>query len=230
MDVDELRGAVRLLDDIRHEIRLTADYTGLHDFDAQVMAAMEAVPRKQFVPHGLEHAAFDNGPLPIGHGQTISQPYIVALMTQLLRVNETSVVLEVGTGSGYQAAVLAQLVRQVYSLELVAALASEAQQRLKNLGYRNVEVRHADGYLGWPEHAPYDGIIVTAAAPTLPQALLDQLRPGARLVIPVGERYGPQQLLVVLKHPSGTLEERSVLPVAFVPLRHADEGGASHQR
>lgn len=220
MNIDERSGMRRMLEDIRREVIYTADETGLPSFHEAVMAAMASVPRARFVPQGLESAAFDNGPLPIGHGQTISQPYIVALMTELLRVGKESVVLEVGTGSGYQAAVLAALVRQVYSLELVPELASAAAERLQRLGYHNVEVRQGDGYHGWAEHAPYDGIIVTAAAPHIPQALIQQLRVGARLVIPVGDTYGPQRLMVVTRHKEG-VEEQTILPVAFVPLRHS---------
>ncbi len=219
MAIDEQVGMRRMLEDIRREALYTADDTGLPVFREAVMAAIAAVPRLRFVPHGLEAAAFDNGPLPIGHGQTISQPYIVALMSELLQVGKESVVLEVGTGSGYQAAVLAEQVQRVYSLELVGALASEAEQRLHRLGYHNIEVRQGDGYQGWPEHAPYDGIIVTAAAPYVPPALIDQLRQGARLVIPVGDAYGPQRLVVVTKG-DGRHEQRTILPVAFVPLRH----------
>jgi len=220
MNRDERAGMERMLEDIRREVLYTADETGLPHFHDAVMAAMAAVPRPCFVPQGLESAAFDNGPLPIGHGQTISQPYIVALMSELLQVGKASVVLEVGTGSGYQAAVLAELVRQVYSLELVPELASAAAERLQRLGYHNVEVRQGDGYHGWAEHAPYDGIIVTAAAPHIPQALVEQLRIGARLVIPVGDAYGSQQLMVVTRHQE-RIDEHTVLPVAFVPLRHA---------
>lgn len=218
--IDERTGMRRMLEDIRREVLYTADETGLPGFHEAVMAAMAAVPRARFVPQGLESAAFDNGPLPIGHGQTISQPYIVALMSELLRVGKESVVLEVGTGSGYQAAVLSELVQQVYSLELVPELASAAAERLQRLGYQNVEVRQGDGYHGWAEHAPYDGIIVTAAAPHIPQALIEQLRIGARLVIPVGDAYGPQRLMVVTRHKEN-VDERVILPVAFVPLRHS---------
>ncbi len=218
--IEEQTGMKQMLEDIRREILYTADETGMPSFHKAVMDAMASVPRLRFVPQGLESAAFDNGPLPIGYGQTISQPYIVALMSELLHVGKESVVLEVGTGSGYQAAVLSQLVRQVYTLELVPELASEASERLHRLGYDNVEVRQGDGYHGWVEHAPYDGIIVTAAAPNIPGALTDQLRDGARLVIPVGEAYGPQRLLVVTKH-AGKVDERIILPVAFVPMRHS---------
>lgn len=207
-----------MLLDIDRELRYTRDYIGQDAFSERVLAAMAAVPRHYFVPDELQDAAYDNGPLPIGHGQTISQPYIVALMTDLLRSRPDDVILEVGTGTGYQTAVLARLVRQVYSLEVVAPLAGAAAERLHRLGCHNVEVRHGDGYAGWPEHAPYDGIIVTAAAPYIPAALMAQLKPGARLVIPVGDVGAPQQLLLVEKDAAGALSERAVLPVAFVPL------------
>jgi len=220
MNIDEKTGMQRMIEDIRREVFYTAEETGLSHFHDEVMAAMASVPRMRFVPQGLESAAFDNGPLPIGYGQTISQPYIVALMSELLHVGSDSVVLEVGTGSGYQAAVLSQLVHQVYSLELVPELARAAADRLHQLGYHNVEVRQGDGYRGWAEHAPYDGIIVTAAAPHIPHALIEQLRVGARLVIPVGDAYGSQRLMVVTKQ-EGRADEQTVLPVAFVPLRHS---------
>lgn len=207
-----------MLVDIDRELRYTRDYIGQDAFSERVMTALAQVPRHYFVPPELQDAAYDNGPLPIGHGQTISQPYIVALMTDLLRPRPDDVVLEVGTGSGYQTAVLARLVRQVYSLEVVAALAAAAGARLQQLGCSNVEVHHSDGYAGWPEHAPYDGIIVTAAAPYVPAALIAQLKPGARLVIPVGDTGGPQELLVVEKDAAGAITQRAVLPVAFVPL------------
>ncbi len=207
-----------MLMDIDRELRYTRDYIGQDAFSERVLAAIAAVPRHYFVPDELQDAAYDNGPLPIGHGQTISQPYIVALMTDLLRLTPDAVVLEVGTGSGYQTAVLAQLARQVYSIEIVGPLANAAAARLHRLGCINVEVRQRDGYLGWPEHAPYDGIIVTAAAPYIPAPLIAQLKAGARLVIPVGDSGGPQQLLLVEKDAAGVVSERAVLPVAFVPL------------
>ncbi|MEW6646583.1 MAG: protein-L-isoaspartate(D-aspartate) O-methyltransferase [Pseudomonadota bacterium] len=207
-----------MLTDIDRELHYTRDYIGQDAFSERVMTALAQVPRHYFVPPELQDAAYDNGPLPIGHGQTISQPYIVALMTDLLRPRPDDVVLEVGTGTGYQTAVLARLVHQVYSLEVVAALAAAAGARLQQLGCSNVEVHHSDGYAGWPEHAPYDGIIVTAAAPYVPAALIAQLKPGARLVIPVGDTGGPQELLVVEKAADGAITQRAVLPVAFVPL------------
>lgn len=213
-----------MLIDIDRELRYTRDYIGQDAFSERVLTALAAVPRHYFVPEDLQEAAYDNGPLPIGHGQTISQPYIVALMTDLLRTTPDDVILEVGTGSGYQTAVLARLARRVYSLEVVAPLASAAAERLQRLGCHNVEVQHGDGYAGWPEHAPYDGIIVTAAAPYIPAALLTQLKPGARLVIPVGEPGGAQQLLVVEKDADGAVSEHSVLPVAFVPLVEGGDG------
>ncbi len=214
----------RMLDDIRTEVLYTQGYIHRSHLSERVMAAMAAVPRHAFVPEELQAYAYNNGPLPIGHGQTISQPYIVALMSELLKVGEEATVLEVGTGSGYQTAVLSQLVKQVYSIELVEPLAAQASARLKALGYRNVETTHGDGYLGWPEHAPYDGIIVTAGARQVPPALEQQLKPGARLVIPVSEGYMGQELIVVEKGLDGSTNREPVLPVAFVPLVH--EGGS----
>ncbi len=208
----------RLIRDIEQEVEATRYYTGRGRLDSRVMAAMAAVKRHEFVPPDLEYRAYDNGPLPIGHGQTISQPYIVALMTDLLNPKATDTVLEVGAGSGYQAAILSKVVKQVYTVEIVPPLAEEAEQRLKRLGYANVEVRCGDGYAGWPEHAPFDGILVAAAAPHIPQPLLDQLKPGGRLVIPVGQAYASQELLVIEKAADGSLNRETVLPVAFVPL------------
>ena len=176
-----------MIEEIAAEAAATADYTGRPAFDGRVMAAMASVPRHEFVPPAEEAYAYINNALPIGHGQTISQPYIVALMTDLLDPQPDHSVLEIGTGSGYQAAILSELVRQVYSIEVIPELAAEASERLQRLGYRNVSVKAGDGNAGWPEHAPYDGIIVTAAAAKVPAALLAQLRNGGRMVIPVGE-------------------------------------------
>ncbi len=190
--------------------------------DERVLAAMRRVPRHEFVPKLERHAAYRNRPVPIGHGQTISQPFIVALMTDLLRVNAKSKVLEVGTGSGYQAAVLAELAGEVYSIEIVAPLGREAASVLARLGYSNVWARIGDGYAGWPEHAPYDAIVVTAAPDHVPPALLEQLRPGGRLVIPVGGLS--QDLMVIEKQADGRTTSREVIPVRFVPLTRAKDG------
>lgn len=201
----------------------TRDYTGLARFDDRVMGAMAAVPRHEFVPPALREVAYLNRPLPIGEGQTISQPYIVALMTQLAGVEADDVVLEVGTGSGYQAAVLAQLVRHVYSVEIVEALGQRAKQTLARLGVGNVSVKIGDGYQGWAEHAPYDAIVVTAAPAAMPPRLLEQLKPGARLVAPVGPQHRAQSLRVLEKKAEGGIEVKDILPVAFVPMVHPDE-------
>ncbi|MCK4621657.1 MAG: protein-L-isoaspartate(D-aspartate) O-methyltransferase [Desulfuromonadales bacterium] len=224
--------AIRLremLHTIEREARFTALLTGRPAFNPRVMEAMEQVPRDAFVPAELLDQAFDNGPLPIGQGQTISQPYIVALMTDLLDPQATQTILEIGTGSGYQAAILSQLVQQVYSLEIIPSLAARAAEILSRLGYDNIEVRTGDGHSGWIEHAPYDGIIITAAATHLPQALLDQLKPGGRLIIPVGMPYMSQELLLVEKDLAGKLHTRDILGVAFVPMTGgADERKSNH--
>ena len=210
-----------MLRDIEEEVALTRREIGKEALQERVMAAMAKVPRERFVPESQRVLAFRNGPVPIGHGQTISQPYIVALMSDLVEPRPDSTILEVGTGSGYQAAVLAELVRQVYSVEIVAALAQAAGERLERMGYDNVTVRHADGYHGWKEHAPFDGIVVTAAAPHIPQPLIEQLKPGARLVIPVGLSGCVQTLKVLEKRADGSCSSRDVLMVAFVPLTRA---------
>lgn len=206
-----------LIREIAAEAAATADYTGRAAFDPRVMTAMAVVPRHEFVPPGEQAYAYVNNALPIGCGQTISQPYIVALMTDLLDPRPDHVVLEIGTGSGYQAAVLSTLVRQVYSIEVVQELAARAQETLLRLGYRNVAVRADDGNRGWPEHAPYDGIIVTAAAAQIPAALLGQLGNGGRMIAPVGES-GSQELVLITKSSDGQVSQRGILPVAFVPL------------
>ncbi len=213
-----------LLDEIRAEAWGTRQYTGRSAFDERVLAALRGVSREEFVPPALQYRAHDNLPLPIGHGQTISQPYIVALMTDLIDPEPADVVLEIGTGSGYQAAVLAKLVKRVYTMDIVEALATQAAMRLQRLGYDNVEVRSGNGRLGWPEHAPYDGILVAAASTGIPPALIEQLRPGGTLVIPVGGTHASQDLLVLSKDDRGHVHERSVLPVAFVPLTGAEGG------
>lgn len=208
----------RMLKDIDMEVNLTRHLIGKETLDDRVMEAIKQVPRPEFLPADLRYLAYDNGPAPIGSGQTISQPYIVALMSDLLDTKPTDTILEIGTGSGYQAAVLSNLVKQVYSLEIIEELSTKARRRLKKLGYNNVMVRTGDGYFGWSEHAPFDGIIVTAAAADIPQSLIDQLRAGARLVIPVGLPYHYQELIVIEKKADGNIEPRKVLGVSFVPL------------
>ena len=192
--------------------------TGLAAMSPQVRAALGKVERHRFVPPAQAGSAYRNHPLPIGSGQTISQPYIVALSTDLVQPRAGQRVLEVGTGSGYQAAVLAEIVGKVYTIELIAALGNAAAGRLRALGYANVEVRIGDGYAGWPDAAPFDAIVVTAAAPRVPQALVEQLKPGGRMVIPVGESGAAQELLVITRRADGGIDTRSVLPVRFVPL------------
>ena len=186
--------------------------------DPRVLAAMGRVPRHLFVPAALRFRAYADHPLPIGNGQTISQPYIVALMTQLAEVEADDVVLEIGTGSGYQAAVLSEIVREVATIEIVPELADTARTRLAELGYKDVTVRTGDGYLGWKEKAPFDAILVTAAAPQVPPPLVEQLGPGGILVIPVGPQSQVQSLLRIEKAADGTTVTREILPVVFVPL------------
>lgn len=186
--------------------------------DPRVLAVLGRVPRHEFVPFLLRASAYDNRPLPIGHGQTISQPYIVAVMSDLLKVGAGDTVLEIGTGSGYQAAVLADLGVKVWSIEIAEPLAREATERLRRLGYASVATKVGDGYDGWAEQGPFDAIIVTAAASHVPPPLVRQLKPGGRMVIPVGAAFQPQHLLLVEKRPDGTLTTRQVMPVMFVPL------------
>jgi protein-L-isoaspartate(D-aspartate) O-methyltransferase len=191
---------------------------GKRAFDEKVLSALNEVRRHEFVPRNARGEAYANHPLPIGHGQTISQPYIVALMTDLVEPEEDDVVLEIGTGSGYQAAVLAKLVKTVYSIEIIEALAKSASERLDRLGYGNVETRLGDGYYGWEEHAPFDAIVVTAAASHVPPPLIRQLKPGGRMVIPVGGRFMLQYLLLIEKTDDGEIVTRQITAVRFVPL------------
>ncbi len=184
--------------------------------DPRVLDAMKRVPRHQFVPEADRDLAYEDHPLPIGHGQTISQPYIVALMTQLVQTRPDARALDVGTGSGYQAAVLAELVETVHSIEIVCPLADQARDRLNSLGYDNIEIRCGDGYRGWPDQAPFDVIIVAAAPKHIPEPLIEQIAPGGRLVIPVGS--WSQNLIVVEKHSDGSIHQRKVAPVRFVPM------------
>jgi protein-L-isoaspartate(D-aspartate) O-methyltransferase len=184
--------------------------------DARVLAAMEKVPREEFVPAESRAASYEDGPLPIGYDQTISQPYIVAFMTGQLQLNPADRVLEIGTGSGYQAAVLAGLVADVYSIEIIEPLAKNARTTLQRLGCDNVHVKIGDGYKGWPEEAPFDAIIVTCAPDKVPQALIDQLKDGGRMIIPVGERFA--QELYLLEKRNGQIKQSVTLPVRFVPM------------
>jgi len=208
----------QMLETIRTEAKFTATYTGRTQFSESVMQAMQEVDRSDFVDGFYKLQAFENGPLPIGHGQTISQPYIVALMTDLLELTPESVVLEIGTGSGYQAAILSRIAKQVYSVEKIPELAEAAAQRLQALGYTNINTRCDNGYYGWREKAPFDGIIVTAAASHVPQDLVEQLKPGARMVIPVGQPYMSQVLILLSKDAQGDTQAKSILDVVFVPL------------
>lgn len=213
-----MKAIKHMLRDIQMEVEITRSLIGKDALDPRVMDAMKTVPRHKFVPGEARAYAYENSPVCIGYGQTISQPYIVALMTDLLNPSPDDVVLEVGSGSGYQAAVLSLLVKQVYTMEIRSELAEGASQCLRACGYTNVEVKCADGYDGWPEHAPFDGILVTAAAPYIPDPLVTQLKVGARLVIPVGSPYQHQVLMVVEKKAQGEIDTRDVLDVAFVPL------------
>lgn len=186
--------------------------------DPRTLDAMRTVPREEFVPAGLRWAAYADRPLPIGYGQTISQPYIVGLMTELLLLEPGARVLEIGTGSGYQAAVLAEIVDEVFTIEIVEPLGLQAEARLSAMGYTNVQTQIGDGYYGWPDQSPFDAIIVTAAASHIPPPLVNQLKPGGRMIIPVGSVMQVQQLLLVQKDSQGRVTQRSILPVRFVPL------------
>ncbi len=203
---------------IEANVQQTSLYLDREALDPRVMEAMATVPRHEFVPRSHRKHAYKNRPLPIGHGQTISQPYIVAIMTDLIKPKSHHRILEVGTGSGYQAAILAELVDQVYSIEIIKPLAESAKTRLARLGYDNARVRLGDGYYGWEEHAPFDAIVVTAAASHIPPPLLKQLKPGGRMIIPVGSRFMVQQLVVVEKDLKGKFTTRQILPVRFVPF------------
>lgn len=209
----------QMIQAIEADARQTASYTGRPTLSKHVLNAMEVVDREDFVPESLEAYAYENVPLSIGHGQTISQPFIVALMTDLLEPEAGDRMLEIGTGSGYQAAVLAQLVGEVYTVEIIPELAEQAAARLAELGYDNVHVKTGDGWHGWPQAGPYDGIIVTAVDEAVPPGLVEQLAPGGRLVLPLGPRQGRQMLVVMTRdESSGELVREEVLPVQFVPL------------
>ncbi len=219
MNQDRLNQAKkRLLGEIAREAAETASWTGRKVFSAPVMAAMEAVPRHEFVAPEDIPLAYANRPLPIGRGQTISQPYMVAVMTDFLDLEPTSRVLEIGTGCGYQTAVLAEMAAKVFSVEVIAELAEGATKRLGRLGYENIDVKTGDGFEGRPEKCPYDAVMVTAAAMAVPQALLEQMKPAARIVIPIGSPYGRQILYRGVMGDDGVVKMEKTLPVAFVPL------------
>ncbi|MDE0452741.1 MAG: protein-L-isoaspartate(D-aspartate) O-methyltransferase [Gammaproteobacteria bacterium] len=206
-----------MIEAIKEDTRRTAFYTGVAELDPRVIDAMSTVKRDEFVPWVSKISAYVNRPLLIGHGQTISQPYIVAIMTHLMEAREGDRVLEIGTGSGYQAAVLAELVDEVYTIEIIPELAESASKRLARLGFDNVEVRTGDGWYGWPDKAPFDAIMVTAVGEDVPGELVRQLKPGGRIVLPLGTDWD-QNLVVVEKAEDGTTSKREILPVRFVPL------------
>lgn len=207
-----------MIGEIETDVRHTSEYLQRPHLNPGVLRVMGETPRHLFVPIDRRDQAYENRPLPIGHGQTISQPYIVAIMTDLIDPQSKDRALEIGTGSGYQAAVLSQLVSQVYSMEIVEPLGEQAKTRLQRLGYDNVQVKIADGYFGWESAAPFDIIIVTAAASHIPPPLVKQLKPGGRMIIPVGSRFMTQQLLLITKDEQEQLNVRQILPVRFVPL------------
>jgi len=219
-DTDYAAERAALIEELGHYAQLVGDMDGA-GFSEAVLASMTSVKRHRFVPPAQVRFAYENQPLPIGHGQTISQPYIVALMTELVEPDADDVILEVGTGSGYQAAVLAELVDHVYSIEIIEPLANGAKQRLAQLGYTNITTRLGDGYYGWEDHAPFDAIVVTAAASHVPPPLIEQLKPGGRMVIPVGGRFMTQLLLLLEKTDEGEVITRQIAAVRFVPLTGA---------
>ena len=211
---ERLKDRQRMVDVLRRRYDMT---------DPNVLAAMEAVPRHWFVPDRVERSAYDDGPLPIGHGQTISQPFIVAFMTQVLQLKPDDKVLEVGTGSGYQAAVLTEFTPHVYTIEIVEPLGKRAIEVFKKRGYKIITAKVGDGYKGWPEYAPFDAIIVTCAPDHIPEPLIEQLALDGRIVIPIGSQWGVQDLLLVAKNKDGTLKRTSMMPVRFVPLTREKE-------
>ena len=222
IDPENKLNVEQLIQEVIRDTRQTRDYTGLDKLSERVINSMRQTPRDQFVPRSSAVYAWENRPLGIGYGQTISQPFIVALMTELLEPEASARVLEIGTGSGYQAAVLARLVSEVYTIEIVPELAEQASMRLAELGYDNVQVRAGDGWHGWPEAAPFDSIIVTAVAEEIPPNLIEQLKPGGRIVIPIGPAHGGQQLVVATRT-DDSVDIREVLPVQFVPFTRSPQ-------
>ncbi len=220
---DFVRLREEMVQEIGHDLRETVAQTHVSDLSEQVKKALLAVPRHEFVPERLKDKAYENRPLPIGYGQTISQPFIVALMTELLKLKPNDKVLEIGTGSGYQAAVLAEIVDQVYTIEIIPELGEHAAERFERLGYANIKTRIGDGYYGWEEAAPFDAIIVTAAASHIPPPLVQQLKPGGRMIIPVGSQFMTQFLVLVEKDQRGEIVAEQIVPVKFVPLTRATE-------
>ena len=211
-----------MIEDIEAHARYAPGAVEDGKLDPAVLQAMRSVPRHEFVPEEVRPHAYEDQPVPIGYGQTISQPFIVALMTDLLDLKPGAKVLEIGTGSGYQAAILSPLAEQVYSIEIVPELGARAAETLQRLGFGSVETKVADGYYGWPEAAPFDGIVVTAAASHIPPPLIEQLKPGGRMVIPIGGSFASQYLMLVEKLPDGGVTTRQLLPVQFVPFTRAD--------
>jgi len=207
-----------LVENIKAELMTTGDYLNRKSLDERVFDALRKVPRHEFVPDDQRPHAYEDRPLPIGHGQTISQPYIVAVMTDLLKLKKTDRVLEVGTGSGYQAAILAELADSVYTIEIIEGLGKKAAENLKRTGYDAVHTRIGDGYYGWEAAAPFDGIVVTAVASHIPPPLIKQLKPGGRMIIPVGAQFMTQYLVLVTKDVDEKVTTRQILPVSFVPL------------
>jgi protein-L-isoaspartate(D-aspartate) O-methyltransferase len=219
LHAENMKGETNGTDYKTQREHMVASQMAQRDITSQaVLEAMQAVPRHEFVPDDVKSQAYKDWPLPIGEGQTISQPYIVAFMTEALKLDPNSIVLEIGTGSGYQAAVCAEIARRVYTIEIVEPLAEEATERLKELGYSNVFVRAGDGYYGWPEKAPFDAIIGTAAADRIPPPLIEQLRQGGQMILPVSNEVGFQYLILIAKDAKGQLDRREVMPVRFVPM------------
>ena len=221
-DEDYEKRRSEMVSEIEQEVHLTSSSLQKASLEKRVINALLMVPRHEFVPVDQRPFAYENRPLPIGYGQTISQPYIVAIMTDLLELEPAHRVLEIGTGSGYQAAILAELVSEVYTMEIIGALADQAKERFKRLGYAKINTRFGDGYYGWETFAPFDAIVVTAAADHVPPPLIKQLKPGGKMIIPVGGKFTVQQLVLIEKDRNSKISLRQILPVAFVPLTRGE--------